>query len=176
MTEKTAPKAPELWRYRIPNIDGEGWAIFVIGSDGYFSSVSDWGNYAFIWRDHGCKDFREFLLLAEKDWQYFSEKLAHGRVYDGVQTEKLIKETIIQQRRDKTLSKAEAHKEWKLFTTSEFGGEFGFHTWYLDTELGDAGELACFEVCPQTVQFVRKAMVRLIPLLKAELEALNAVG
>ena len=88
----------QLWRYTIPSVNNEGWAIFVIGSDGYFSAVSDYGNYAHIWRCIGCKDFREFLLNAERDCSYFAAKLAPEKVYDGEQTAENIRYAILQMR------------------------------------------------------------------------------
>lgn len=161
---------PTLWRYSIPNQNNEGWAIFVIGSDGYFSAVSDYGNYAYIWRCTGRDDFREFLLSAERDWDYFARKLAPERVYDEESTANSIRKAILEQRADKHLTKEVAREEWELFSRSSFESEFDFHEWLLNTELEDAGWLACYETNGDAVQFVRNCMVRLIPLLKADLE------
>lgn len=68
-----------LWRYQIPSENGEGWAIFVIGSDGFFATVNDYHNCAFRWTDPGVKDFREFFLDVKKRKDYFIEKLSGGR-------------------------------------------------------------------------------------------------
>lgn len=67
----------KLRRYKIPSVKGEGWAVVVIGSDGYFSAVSDCGNYAHLWSHHGCADFRQFLIRAVEDWEYFARKLSN---------------------------------------------------------------------------------------------------
>ena len=41
-------------RYNIPSINGEGWAVVVLDlKDGYFSTVSDWGNYSYMWPNIG---------------------------------------------------------------------------------------------------------------------------
>ena len=70
-----------LRRYHFSSIQGEGWATFVIGSDGYFSAVSDYGNYSYYWPHHGCTDFRQFLVRAPRDWDYFAKKLNPMRGY-----------------------------------------------------------------------------------------------
>ena len=78
--------AVELHRYALPSVKGEGWAIVVLGSDGYFSAVSDWGNYAYIWTHPGC-EFRRFLVGC--DAHYFWTKIMHGRkarVFDEERT------------------------------------------------------------------------------------------
>ena len=160
----------KLWRYTLPNENHEGWAIFVIGADGYFSAVSDYGNYAYIWRDTGCSDFREFLLRADRDWDYFASKLAPEKVYDGEQSAENVRKAILQMRRDGRLSFERAKEEWALFNRSEFGQEFSFFAWYQETGLDDAGEYASFKTRGEAVAFVNKCMVRLIPLLKADLE------
>ena len=83
-----------LRRYVLPSVKGEGWAIFVIGSDGYFSAVSDWGNYAYIWTHPGC-EFRKFLSRC--DTHYVWTKITHGRkayVFDEEGTEKNIRKRL----------------------------------------------------------------------------------
>lgn len=162
--------SPQLWRYSIPSEQGEGWAVFVLGSDGYFSSVSDYGNYAFLWCAHECRDFREFLLHTDRDWDYFVRKLSPGNVYDGEATERGIRETILRLRRDRSLSMEEARTEWDLASNIDLDSEIGFHQWYIETALSDAWEYGQYRAPEHVVQFVRKCMVRLIPLLRADLE------
>ena len=72
-----------LKRYDIKNDrDGEGWGIIVIDTSiGFFATVSDWGNYSFLWTHPGC-EFRKFLCDLEVD--YLRSKLLHGREKDQV--------------------------------------------------------------------------------------------
>ncbi len=101
-------------RYALPSIKGEGWAVFVIGSDGYFSGVTDYGNAAYWWGDHGRKDFREFLLCAPRDWDYFMKKLfPHWKEYDEDETLKCVKHAIIAKRREGLCTKREARRAWE---------------------------------------------------------------
>lgn len=59
---------PTVWQYDFSSVNGEGWGSFVLRSDGYFSAVTDFGNYAYRWLNHGHDDFREFWL--ENRWDY----------------------------------------------------------------------------------------------------------
>lgn len=93
-----------LHTYRLDSVKGEGWAWIVVSSSGYFSAVSDFGNYAFFWTHHGCKDFRQFLYNAHKSWDYFCSKLSYGpgnknKEYDGTGTYERIKEHILEYRK-----------------------------------------------------------------------------
>lgn len=162
--------AVQLWRYSIPSERGEGWAVFVLGSDGYFSACSDWGNYAFFWTSTGCEDFREFLLSADRDQDYFVSKLSPVRRYSEELTKKSVKCAVLRARRTGEISKHEAQEEWDFIGYSDFGSEYGFQDWVHGTKLDSPWEYGRNEYDRQTVQFVRRCMARLIPLLKADLE------
>lgn len=89
----------KIWNYYIPSKKGEGWGKFIIDSTGYFSCVSDYGNYAFQWTAHGDNtDFREFLC--ELDNGYLMGKLSNGqRKFDLYKTiEKMKREAITNRR------------------------------------------------------------------------------
>lgn len=78
MSDKTPKLNTEVktWRYDFPNINKSSWAIFVFCQDGYFSAITDWGNFSYFWRAHEKADFREFLSKAGTD--YMAEKLTNG--------------------------------------------------------------------------------------------------
>ncbi|MHB1418700.1 MAG: hypothetical protein ACYCX4_03810, partial [Bacillota bacterium] len=116
----------QIWRYYIPSEDGlEGWGIFLLDSTGMFAAVTDYGNYAFRWAYHGEKDFRKFVIGLKNDPGYLLGKvLPNGKVYDGEETIKNIKETIIDVRRDGSWSKEQARKEWDLLD-SDLEYEYG---------------------------------------------------
>jgi hypothetical protein len=83
-----------LRRYRLDSNKESGWAIIVIGSDGYFSAVSYHGNFSYIWSQPG-REFRQFLT--ECDPCYFRSKITHCReseVWDQDQVEKNIRKEL----------------------------------------------------------------------------------
>ena len=86
-----------LKSYYIPNDrSAEGYAYIVIDTDaGFFSTVSDWGNYAYRWSHPGC-EFRKFLVGLEPD--YLLRKLMSGRPdmqeYDDKRTMRSIFERL----------------------------------------------------------------------------------
>lgn len=173
-------KDVKLRRYYLPNSDPlEGWAIIVLGSDGFFSAVSDYGNYAFLWTHHGCDDFREFLLRAERDWDYFLRKLSPEQTYDGEKTVRAIRREILEARRNGRISKRMARLEWDLLEECEAGLEYetGFAHWYGQTDLDDeAFGLRRVSHDSNAIAFVRKTMPRLAEVLRAELEAERAAA
>jgi len=165
----------KLWRYSLPSIKGSGWAIFVLGSDGYFSSISDFGNYAYLWAHHGKKDFREFLLDVENHWDYFVNKLSPGREYDGEATKKAIHTRLHEMMENGEITIAEVEEEAELLEL-EYDIEDSveaFHQWASKQEKIDEYEAHALyeEKHPYMVErFVKEAMVRLVPLLKKDLE------
>lgn len=48
----------------------------ILTSDGSFMSITDWGNYNYLWDSTGCDDFRKFLLKLNTD--YFGTKMFVG--------------------------------------------------------------------------------------------------
>lgn len=170
-------KEVKLWRYYFPNEKGEGWAEIVIGSNGFFAAVSDYGNYSFAWRDTGCDDVRKFFLRASSEWDYFAHKLGgeHSEIYDSEATLKGIKTTILEFRRERCWTRDKAREEWDLLDQYEnLYSEFDFHQWYLATSLGDAYEYQRRKVRPGLEAFCKLTLKRLSEAIKAELEAEKA--
>jgi hypothetical protein len=162
-----------LWRYKkVSTKEDPGWAIIVVGSDGYFSACSDYGNYAFIWGSPGVADFREFLVGAQKDPHYFVGKLSHGQKYDGDATVRMYKEEILRMRGELAMSKEDAREEWDRLDNSDLDNVIGFKEWMDETKLEFAWEWGYQEShSPQVHAFVERIMGDwLAPILKAELE------
>lgn len=172
---RTVAPSPEvvLRRYVLRSDGhGEGWAKIVIGSDGFFAAVSDYGNYAFIWSHHGCRDFREFLIRASRDWDYFVRKFDPKQLWDRNAVEDDIRRRIIEWRRDGRFTREEARAEWDLADDADFNDEVGFWQWAGETTFPDAFEHTRYMLNPQCVAFVKKTMgERLAPILRAELDA-----
>jgi hypothetical protein len=169
---------PEVRRYYVSTPGSFEWAEVVITSGGFFSAVSDYGNYAFAWRGFGDRDFRRFLLGAERDTDYFTKKLQHGGdgpgdVYDGPATLERIKGHILRHRRDLSWSADHARREWDILARHDVEwSEAEFGEWYRETEIGDAYEFSCHKRNPQAVAFVERILVaKLCPIFRAELAA-----
>jgi hypothetical protein len=97
-----------LRRYRLTGERDEWLADVVIADDGYFSTVSDYGDYAYWWSSAG-ECFRSFL--AQIDADYLLSKVSR-REYDGEATESAVKRHIIKLRREGRLSREAARAEW----------------------------------------------------------------
>lgn len=85
-----------LKKYKVDNVNGEGWALIVLDLEtGFFSTASDHGNYVYVWSQPG-KEFRAFLLGMRPD--YLFEKLMFGRsdkrVYDPKASIASIREAV----------------------------------------------------------------------------------
>lgn len=162
----------KLRRYYLPNDPDDshqGWAIIVIGSDGFFSAVSDYGNYAFRWSHPGTKDFRQFLLRAEQSWDYFCGKLG-TQEYNGQATCDSVKRRILAERKEGRLTKEEARKEWDLLSSNEWlESDVNYNDWARETELSDAWEHHAETYPIHLEMFVKKTMTRLARVLEAEL-------
>lgn len=165
--------AVQLWRYYLPNENREGWAEIVIGSNGFFAAVSDYGDYAYAWRHHGCKDARQFFLRGARDWHYFATKLG-GRdalVYDGEGTAKAIRKHILDARRSQEMSSEDARVEWDRVEECEVEDAYqGFIRWCERTDLDSPWEFHAERYNAQIVAFCKRTLPRLAILIRAELE------
>jgi hypothetical protein len=162
-----------LKRYRLPSVKGGGWAFIVIDTEiGYFSTVSDYGNYAYIWTAPG-EDFRKFLIGLSVD--YLRGKLLHGRdrtdVFDGyatkIEVEKAIEE--YNQQEFKRTGQNWEHYDQEHELCRDIDSEREFDEWVGETNLDDACELARFQPDPQCTGFCEKVYPRFVAMLKAEL-------
>ena len=58
---------------------GEWLGQIVLTNDGFFGSVTDYGNLSYAWRSFGKEDFRSFI--ASLNVEYFGSKLFTGMSY-----------------------------------------------------------------------------------------------
>ena len=173
-------------RYVLGPEKGQDWAIFVIGSDGYFSAVSDRGDVAHQWPNGGGKgiDFRLFLAGVEREWEYFVRKLFPRELYDPEATLLAAKKLILERRRSRSVTRTQAREEWGLLGDhDDLGDELCWYKWHDDPDhvlLDEEDTVSCRASCYDRdgVVFVRKIMIRLAAVLKRELAqstAWNAV-
>jgi hypothetical protein len=64
--------------YTLRGENGEWLGQIVLTNDGFFASVTDYGNLSYAWRAYG-EDFREFICSLNA--QYFGSKLYTGMAY-----------------------------------------------------------------------------------------------
>lgn len=165
--------APITWRYDLPSIKAEGWAIIMLTSDGFFAAVSDFGNYAFRWTSWGWtswgpRDFREFMLGIGDD--YLLSKIA-SQVYDGAATESAIRRDILSERRKRNMDRERAREEWDLLDVHDLSHEFGFYEWAGETSFDDAPSYACHRYDGDARSFAEKTMPRLREAIRAQMAA-----
>jgi hypothetical protein len=161
----------QTWRYSLPNVQGEGWAIIFLDETGCFAALSDWGDVSYRWNQRGLPEggFKRFLIRCD-DFYLISKFGSQRREYDPESTFESVKEHIIQARRDGTMEKDDAREEWDFLRTyEELRTEFDFWQWYSVTQL-DAADFHCTRYVRDVVCFVKHVMPRLRELLKAELD------
>lgn len=98
-----------LRRYEVRTAK-DGWlATVVIADDGYFSTVYDYGSYAYWWSDAGpC--FRSFLV--QVDTSYLLCKIASKGEYDDEATRRDVLSHIVRLRRRDEITSEKAREEW----------------------------------------------------------------
>lgn len=161
------------WRYSVPSVNGEGWAVLFLDSVGCFAAISDWGNFAHHWPVAGWResgDFRTFIAVGASD-DYILRKLAPRLEYDAEETLKTVKDAIRRKRRTQWLSRKRAREAWDQL--DEFDNLVHpelFWQWYqAQTALEDAQEHRCTRRPLDAVQFIEKAWPRLKEQIRAEL-------
>lgn len=167
VVENVTAKPIVLRRYVLPSVNGEGWAVIVLGSDGFFAAVSDYGNYAFRWPYHGTPDFRLFFMRV--DAGYLLSKIATEK-YDGSATAKAIRDCILESRRHRYIEADLARKAWDdvgYFNVEDW--ECGFSLWCMKSELADASEYRRESYSSNDLAFANKTVPRLVELLRTEL-------
>jgi hypothetical protein len=176
--------ATRLRSYYLPSSreTADGYAYIMIDTEiGLFSTVSDWGNYGYLWSHPGC-EFRKFLARLEPD--YLLSKLMSGRPdmyeYDDRKTRRAVFERL----RDlaRFVIENPKHEETRAFYEKErdlyrehkrahdFWSVEDFRSWYEATSLSDAYE--CHETVPnrQCWSFCTKTWPRFVELLRKELD------
>lgn len=173
----------KLRRYSLPSIKGEGWAIVVIGSDGYFSTVSDHGNYANIWSHTGTKDFRDFLLSLDDD--YIAKKIGPSEeVFNVKRTEAAIREALLEVinglvhldededgdevRVIRDQDKYDRMNEELEHIPDMRDGRHAFEDWCSSTELDEPHTYAVFETERVAMSWVKHVFPRLKEAIRLE--------
>jgi hypothetical protein len=164
----------KTWRYSVPNLAGEGWAVLFLDEGGCFSALSDWGNVAYRWNQRGLPegvDFRQFLLECDAD--YITRKLGQNRTeYDPDATKESIRQFILNRRRDSCGDRARvrARDEWDL--VDDMGDSMGdFERWVENTDIDDTpSEFYCTRFVNEVTSFMKHAWPRLREVIAQDLK------
>lgn len=166
------------WRYFLPNVDGQGWAIFLIDSVGTFTCVSDYGNYAYRWPPAGFHghDFRAEIIRMHSE--YVLRKVTGERrtEFNDKKTRKGIMQAILEYRRQGDgncgIKKELARSEWDL--AKDIEDQESFEYWMRETEFfnhdGCAYEYACWDYTCEQKTFAYTLVPKLQELIRAELK------
>lgn len=165
-------------QYRLRGERGQWVADVIMRSDGYFSTVSDYGNYAYWWGSPGM-EFRRFVAQLERQTDYVCSKLSRrSDWYDASGTLKAIKQHILTYRREGSMTKSRAADEWATLRDVCGGGSlrdvheiglYEFHQWYERTKIGDAAEFARYDYRPEVRGFCERVMPLLAAAIREEL-------
>lgn len=181
----------KTWRFDLPNVNMEGWAIVFIDNAGCFTAVSDWGDVAYRWPNDGhCGP----SFIRQCDDGYLIRKLGQGRQeYDPERTVESVRDFLWSEaagicyehdeRGEETvlrsLSRADREQlrflagEWeRLREFDDLENEFQYGCWYHETRLDDASEFYRTRYERDVINFVTKVMPRLRPLLTDDVPAL----
>lgn len=150
--------------YCLPSVKHEGWAEVVIGDNGFFASVSDYGNYAFRWTDWGDKSFLDFFCGLEAD--YVRCKLDPSKHFDLDKTVAACRRAIGQEYKHGgnprgRLSKYSVHEA--LEGLKDVDSEYDFDLWidHWSGYLDDYSEMYRTSPSPQILAFVTKTLPRI---------------
>lgn len=158
-----------LHRYFLPSLVGEGWVDAILGSDGYFAVISDYGNYAFRWTHFGERDFRQFFIGL--DWDYVRRKLNHRTVLDGERTGAALRARVCMARRTKKIDAYTAREAYDR--AGSVDNHVELQDWHHDYRglvyLGDEWDNIFEKPEIDIMAFVKRALPRLQELIRYEL-------
>jgi hypothetical protein len=164
-----------LRKYDLRTASGEWLGRVVIVDDGYFSAITQYGNYAYGWPNHGERDFRTFLCSLEPD--YLCGKLSRADEYDGRATARAVKSKIVGLRRDGYLTKMEARAEWtRLDVHGDLYSREDFGAWLRETPIEDAHAYAVVRYPLNVTAFAERLWPVLREALRAEMSAEALAG
>jgi hypothetical protein len=161
----------KLYRYAIPHVKHEGWAEVVIGSNGYFSTVSDYGDYAFRWTHFGERDFREFFIHLNAD--YVHHKLDPSTVFDVDSSVANARYAICLARRLQVKGyEIDADAARRAYDeAAHINDEIELHEWFKDwgSYIDDPCSISCYMPPAQILAFVEKTLPRIQQAIREEL-------
>lgn len=95
---------------------GYGWAVFTIDEFGMFNCQSDYGDYNYMWPNHGRKSFKHFILELARDTSYLLKKVTKADTFDYEKSLENWKIEIVRERRERSCTKEQARNAWEVIT------------------------------------------------------------
>lgn len=161
--EEPESKAVICWRYVIPNVQYDGWAIVHVDSSGFLGIVSDFGNYAYRWVNWGDQDFRAFLLkLGQTDKDYLHSKLGRATCFDHKTTAKTLRQWIVEGRRNESYNQSSARECWdivKQFEAYQYSAEWLYN--HLNEEIENVTDAFSYTYENELKNFVQRVWPRI---------------
>lgn len=157
---------------------GFGWFIVVLDETGFFSTVSDYGSYAYQWSAFSG-DFRKFLCGC--DAGYLISKLNPRKVPDWDQTYENVKQHILEERRGGFYSKDKARFLLNLAKDKiKRQSDFDFKD-FLDEASNEDSHTLWHEFYSQKPEasidgFARRLFPKLVIMMRTELESEHEPG
>ena len=160
-----------------------GWAVFTIDENGLFNCQSDYGDYNYMWGNHGCKSFKHFIIKMARDTSYLLKKVAKADTFDYEKTLAGWKDAIISERKELNCSKRQARDAWDVITSQ---GDYESSPDILLMQICDSEAISdiwdepwyVFDVdkdySPQAIAFAHEIMPMFADILKKEIEETDA--
>lgn len=166
----------KVWNYTLKSEGvGEGWALVMMREDGFFATISDYGNYAYLWSSIGTDDFRKFILSL--DGAYLARKLKPESHVDADESFKNVAEDLKSRVKDGSLSKDQAKKARQVLARHSSDGDWeGFlrdqdaHQ-YFEEPWG----FAISTLDSDVLSYAEKVLPRLKVVIQKDLEADQAL-
>lgn len=158
---------------------GFGWAIFAIDeATGLFNCQSDYGDYNYMWPNHGRKSFKHFILELAKDTSYLLKKVTKPDTFNYDDAVKKWKNVLIQMRREGE-TKEKVRSAWDAITGME---DYSMSVQLIQKELYESQ--AINDICeepwylfetdldysPQAESFAHEIMPMFADILRKEIE------
>lgn len=157
------------WRYSVPNVDYDGWAVAHLDERGFFSVIGDYGEFGHLWHNFGDEDFRVFLSRLGRD--YLMGKLGERSELNRQKTVHELRREICQDRRHGLLDREQAREDWEAVAAFEIESDATYAAEALLDELNmeDAGELFVMDYPPRLKGFMERTWPRLVAEMQKDL-------
>ena len=101
-----------------------GWAVFAIDEEtGLFNCQSDYGDYNYMWPNHGRKSFKHFIIELAEDTHYLLKKVSKDDSFNYEKTIESWKNLIIEIRKERICTKEKARGAWDVvINLDDFSG------------------------------------------------------
>jgi len=156
-----------------------GWAVFTIDEFGMFNCQSDYGDYNYMWPNHGRKSFKHFILELAEDTSYLLKKVSRRNTFDYEKAVIGWKSELIKVRRARECTKEQARDVWEFIEASE---EYSGSPQIIQKEIFESEALSAIwdepwyifetdlDYSPQALAFAHEVMPMFADILRKEID------